>query len=61
MANKTISITLKRSPIGCLPKQRATLTALGLTKINKTVEKPDNEFTQGMIKVVEHLIKVEKK
>ena len=33
-----VSITLKKSPIGCLPNQRKTLKALGLTKINKTVE-----------------------
>lgn len=61
MASKTLSITLKKSPIGCLPKQRATLQALGLTKVNKTVEKQNNEFTHGMIKVVEHLVKVEEK
>ena len=30
---KTVMITLKKSPIGCLPKQRATLKALGLTKV----------------------------
>ena len=54
-------ITLKKSQIGCLPKQRATLKALGLTKVNKTVEKENNEFIQGMIKVVGHLIKVEEK
>ena len=58
--NKVI-ITLVKSPIGRLPKQRATLKALGLTKLNKTVEKENNEFIQGMIKVVEHLVKVEEK
>lgn len=61
MAKKMLSITLIKSSIGCLPKQRATLQALGLTKMHKTVEKQNNEFTQGMIKVVEHLIKVEEK
>ena len=58
---KTVMITLVKSPIGRLPKQRATLKALGLTKLNKTVEKENNEFSQGMIKVVEHLVKVEEK
>ncbi len=58
---KTVMITLKKSPIGRLPKQRATLKALGLTKINKTVEKECNESIQGMIKVVEHLVTVEEK
>ena len=58
---KTVMITLAKSPIGSLPKQRDTLKALGLTKLNKTVEKENNEFIQGMIKVVEHLVKVEEK
>ena len=58
---KTVMITLVKSPIDRLPKQRATLKALGLTKLNKTVEKENNEFIQGMIKVVEHLVKVEEK
>ena len=58
---KKVMITLVKSPIGRLPKQRATLKALGLTKLNKTVEKENNEFIQGMIKVVEHLVKVEEK
>lgn len=56
-----ISITLVKSPIGCLPKQKATLEALGLRKVNKTVEKQDNEYTRGMINVVGHLVKVEEK
>lgn len=60
MANK-VSITLKKSPIGCLPKQKKTLKALGLTKINKTVELDNNQYTQGMIRVVGHLVKVEEK
>ena len=59
--SKTVMITLKKSTIGRLPKQRATLKALGLTKINKTVEKEYNESIQGMIKVVEHLVTVEEK
>lgn len=60
MANK-VSITLKKSPIGCLPNQKKTLKALGLTKINKTVELDNNVCTQGMIKVVGHLVSVEEK
>ncbi len=61
MTVKNLNITLVRSPIGCLPKQRATLQALGLTKLNKTVSKPNNTFTLGMIRVVEHLVTVEEK
>ena len=56
--NKVI-ITLVKSPIGAKKNQKATLKALGLTKMNKSVEKVNNEFTQGMIKAVSHLVKVE--
>ena len=59
--NKKVVITLVKSPIGGKENQKATLKALGLTKVNKTVEKENNEFIQGMIKVVGHLIKVEEK
>ena len=56
---KTLKITLVKSPIGAIPKQRKTVEALGLTKLNKTVELPDNEATRGMIAQVKHLVKVE--
>ncbi len=39
---QTLKITLVKSPIGAVPKQRATVEALGLKKLNKTVEMPDN-------------------
>ncbi len=58
MAEK-LKITLVKSPIGAIPKQRATIEALGLKKLNKTVEMPDNKATRGMIQRVRHLIKVE--
>ena len=58
MADK-LKITLVKSPIGAIPKQRATVEALGLKKVNKTVEMPDNAATRGMIQQVQHLVKVE--
>ena len=58
MAEK-LKITLVKSPIGAVPKQRATVEALGLRKLNKTVEMPDNEAFRGMICHVRHLVKVE--
>ena len=58
MAEK-LKITLVKSPIGAIPKQRATVEALGLRKLNKTVEMPDNEAVSGMIWHVRHLVKVE--
>ena len=58
MADK-LKITLVKSPIGASPKQRATVEALGLKKMHKTAEMPDNEAVRGMIWHVRHLVKVE--
>ena len=59
MAENTIKITLVRSPIGCVPKHRKIVEALGLRKMHHTVEMPDNAAVRGMIKQVEYLVKVE--
>ena len=58
MAEK-LKVTLVKSPIGAVPKHRKTVEALGLTKLQKTVELPDNEAVRGMIWHVKHLVKVE--
>ena len=58
MADK-LRITLVKSPIGAVTKQRKTVEALGLRKLNKTVELPDNDAVRGMIWHVKHLVKVE--
>ena len=58
MAEK-LRITLVKSPIGAIPTQRATVEALGLGKMHKTVEMPDNGAVRGMIQRVRHLVKVE--
>ena len=58
MADK-LKITLVKSPIGAIPKQKATVEALGLKKLNKTVELPNNDAVRGMIWHVKHLVKVE--
>ena len=58
MADK-LRITLVKSPIGASPKQKKTVEALGLKKLNKTVEMPDNDAVRGMIWHVKHLVKVE--
>lgn len=55
----TLKITLVKSPISCIPKHRKTVEALGLKKVGKTVELPNNAATKGMIKQVEYLLKVE--
>ncbi|MBO4396042.1 MAG: 50S ribosomal protein L30 [Eubacterium sp.] len=54
-----LKITLVKSPIGSIPKHRKTVEALGLRKLNKTVEMPDNPAVRGMIDQVRHMVKVE--
>ena len=58
MAEK-LRITLVKSPIGAVPKHRKTVEAMGLTKMHKTVELPNNDATMGMVQQVRHLVKVE--
>ncbi len=58
MADK-LKVTLVKSTIGAIPKHRATVEALGLKKLNKSVELPNNAATKGMIAQVRHLVKVE--
>ena len=58
MADK-LKITLVKSTIGAIPKHRKTVEALGLKKLNKTVEMPDNAATRGQIQQIRHLVKVE--
>lgn len=58
MANK-LKITLVKSTIGAVPKNRKIVEALGLRKLNKTVEMPDNDAVRGMIRQVSHMVKVE--
>ncbi|MDD3191763.1 MAG: 50S ribosomal protein L30 [Bacilli bacterium] len=58
MAEKMITITLVKSPYGRKPNQTLTLKALGLTKRNQQVEKPDNEAVRGMVATVQHLVEV---
>ena len=59
MAEKMLKVTLVKSPIGAVPKHRATVQAMGLTKMHKTVELPDNPSTRGMIAKVSYMLKVE--
>ena len=58
MADK-LKITLVKSTIGCVPKHKKIVEALGLRKVNHTVEQPDNAAIRGMVKQVGYLLKVE--
>ena len=57
MAN--LKITLVKSTIGAVPKNKKTVEALGLKKIGASVERPDIKAVRGMIQQVRHLVKVE--
>lgn len=59
MAQKTLRITQVRSTIGTKADQVKTIRALGLGRINRTVEQVDNPAVRGMIFKVKHLVKVE--
>jgi large subunit ribosomal protein L30 len=59
MAEKKLKITLVKSLIGAVPKNKATAIAMGLTKISRSVILPDNPSTQGQIRQIRHLIRVE--
>jgi len=54
-----LRITLVKSGVGYKYDQKRTLVALGLTKLNDTVERPDNASVRGMLAKVQHLVRVE--
>ena len=56
---KKIKITLTKSPIGYKQKAKKTLEALGLTKMNQSVEHNINDSILGMIDTVYYLVKTE--
>ncbi len=58
MAGK-LKITQTGSPIGRPKEQRATLVGLGLNKIRRTAEVDDTPSVRGMLRKVNHLVKIE--
>jgi large subunit ribosomal protein L30 len=55
---KTIRVRQVRSGIGCTRNMRQTLKALGLGKINRVAERPDNATTRGAVKSISHLVEI---
>lgn len=55
---KKLKVTLVKSPIGCPERQKNTVLALGLRKMNQTVTKTDSPAVRGMIEKVSHLVEV---
>jgi large subunit ribosomal protein L30 len=54
-----LKIRQVRSANGTNPSQKATLRALGLGRIGKSVERKDSPQLQGQIRVVSHLVEVD--
>ena len=54
-----LKVTYSKSAIGYTESQKGTIRALGLRKLNQTVEHDDNPVIRGMIFKVKHLVTVE--
>jgi large subunit ribosomal protein L30 len=57
-SNKTIKVEQTGSPLRRQHTQRETLVGLGLNKIGRRKDLPDNPMTRGMINKVKHLVRV---
>ena len=55
----TVKVTLIKSTSGAVPKNKKTIEALGLNKVGKTVELPNNAATMGAVRKVAPYVKVE--
>jgi large subunit ribosomal protein L30 len=58
MADKKLLIKQVRSPNGSSRRQRDTLRTLGLGRIGKQTERPDDDNVRGQIAAVRHLVEV---
>lgn len=58
-SGKTVTVVQIASPAGRLPEQRQTLIGLGLNKMGRTSTLEDTAAVRGMIKAVQHLVKVQ--
>ena len=56
---KRLRIKLVKSPIGYSERQKGTVRALGLRRMNRAVEQDDTAVVRGMIAKVSHLVTVE--
>jgi large subunit ribosomal protein L30 len=54
-----LRVTLTRSTIGHIARNRATVRALGLRRIGDSSVLPDNDATRGMVRQVRFLVSVE--
>ena len=61
MADKTITIRLKRSPICTPEKHKVIVRSLGLKTLNRTVERPDTPGFRGMVAKIPHILEIVEK
>jgi large subunit ribosomal protein L30 len=57
--HKKLRITLVKSPIGYPTRQKRTVKALGLRRLDHFVIQEDTPVTRGMVEKVRHLVEVE--
>ena len=56
--DRTLCVTLKRSPIGTPARHRVVLRGLGLRKLHQTVMHPDTPRVRGLLDKVGYLLEV---
>jgi large subunit ribosomal protein L30 len=56
---KVFNVTLVKSPIGYSQRQKDTVRALGLRRLNQTVQHTDSDVIRGMLNRVSHLVLIE--
>lgn len=59
MSDKTVKVTLTKSPNGRLKNHRACVAGLGLRRIGQTVEVEDTPSVRGMINRIYYMVQVE--
>ena len=59
MSDKSIKVTLTKSPIGRLKNHKACVAGLGLRRIGHTVEVEDTPAVRGMINRIYYMVRVE--
>ncbi|MBO6008560.1 MAG: 50S ribosomal protein L30 [Lachnospiraceae bacterium] len=58
MADKKVKVTLVKSLIGQVPKNKNIAQSMGLRKIGQSVVLPDNDATKGQVRLISHMFKV---
>ena len=57
--DKVIQVTLIKSPIGFSERQKNTIKALGLRRMNQSVKHIDSPVLRGMLAKVNHLVQID--